>query len=61
MMNCILTYLKRITFWAAVGLIPFLSAINLSAAATDCGANCGVEWQKCPEGTRTDISAECLK
>ena len=61
MMNCILTYLKRITFWATVGLIPFLSIINLSAAATDCGANCGVEWQKCPEGTRTDISAECLK
>ena len=61
MMNCILTYLKRITFWVTVGLIPFLSIINLSAAATDCGANCGVEWQKCPEGTRTDISAECLK
>ena len=61
MMKHILTYLRRITFLAAIGMIPFLSVIDISVADGDCSANCGVEWQKCPKGVRTDISADCLK
>lgn len=61
MMNIRKIYLKRITFLTFVGLFCCVLFSAPSWAAGCSGANCDVEWAKCPSGTRTDISADCLK
>ena len=54
-------YIKNITLMAMFGFFVLCAHINLSRAADDCGADCDVSWKNCPSGTRTDISADCLK
>lgn len=57
MMNCILTYLKRITFWAAVGLIPFFASIHI-AVASDADV-CRISRDS--SGRKLEKNAECLR
>ena len=61
MMNIRKIYLKRITFLTFVGLFCCVLFSAPSWAAGCSSANCDVKWAKCPSGTRTDISADCLK
>lgn len=61
MMNCILTYLKRITFWATVGLIPFFASIHI-AVASDADV-CRISRDSSGRNLKKaqSVSAQCLK
>lgn len=61
MTNRTLTYLKKFTILIIFGLFSALVQTTDVLAADNCGADCNVTWKECPSGTRTDISADCLK